>query len=188
MRGRDALADDLAGGEDVTSGLHRRDSHDDEHGDDAGDGEGGDAEVEGRGDADHGRLAHAGEVSVTQDPGQARGHHEANENRDRGHEALEDALDEHDEGDGEHGVAQASQGGAGRVRPRGAGLGTPGDDVPGGHAHQRGAHDRQERAGDYRREETQQAGKPPRNEEGGETGSDDRAVHRRQPLRATGTA
>ena len=36
VRGGDALADDLAGGEHVAGGLHGRDGHDDEHGEDGG--------------------------------------------------------------------------------------------------------------------------------------------------------
>ena len=112
----DPLLDDLAGGEDVTGGLDRRDQHDDDHRDDGGEGELRPAEVERRGGADPAGAADRAEVGVAERPGDGGPDDQADEHGDRGHEALEDALDGDDQEEGAEGVGEVLA--AGRVRGR----------------------------------------------------------------------
>ena len=112
----------------------------------------GPAEVERRGHAEPRRAGDGVEVRVAERPGHQRADDQADQHGDGGHEALEHPLDQHDEGEGAQRVGQVLA--AGRVRGRpGAARG-----VGGRHRQQRDADDRDDRAGDHRREEPDQLG------------------------------
>ena len=109
----DALLHDLAGGEHVTGGLDGGDQHDHDHRDDRGQRELGPAEVERRGHAEPGGGGHRVEVGVAQDEGHHGPDDQADQHGDGGHEALEHALDEDDQGQRAQGVGHVPA--AGRV-------------------------------------------------------------------------
>ncbi len=148
----DALAHDLAGGEDVARGLHGGDGHDDDHGDDCCQRELGMPEVEGGCNGNPAGLADAGEVGLAHCEGNGRHDQQREENGERSHEALEEALNDDDDRDGAKREAESlvRQCSLGRVV---GGLIGPSDNVFGGDRQERRTHDRQEGARDDRREE-----------------------------------
>ena len=172
----DALAHDLAGGEDVARGLHRGDRHDDDHGDERGERELGDAEVEGRGDAQPTGLSHAREIGLAHRKGNGC-HDEQGEQHGQGaHEPLEEALDDDDDRDRSKSEAECLECCA-CLRCVIDGPIGPGDDVTGGDGQERRAHDGQERTRDDRWEETQELGEEGGGQEDEKADGDDGAVH-----------
>ena len=148
----DALAHDLTGGEDVAGGLHGGHCHDDDHRDNGGHRELRDAEVEGGGNSDPAGLADAGEVGLAHCEGNGRHDQQREEDGERSHEALEEALNDDDDGDRAECKAETLVRER-RLRCVVGSLVSPGDNVSGGDGQEGRAHDRQEGARDDRREE-----------------------------------
>src|SRR5215216_1888172 len=158
------LVHDLAGGEHVAGGLDHGDQHDDDHRDDRGHVEGGGAEVEGGGDAEHVGPRDSAEVGEVEDPAGQGADQQPDEHRDGGHEAAEGAVDAQDDQQGEAGQGQVAELAEGRRVAEHAGPAAAGG--LGGHRQQHDADDGDDGAGHHRREQPDEAGEEGRDQEG----------------------
>jgi hypothetical protein len=169
--GLDPLADDLAGRHGAARGLDRGDQQDDDHHDARDEAELGHAEQEWQGEPDRAGRADLVEVHVAEREGHCAADHQAEQYRDGGDEAAEDALDGNDDRDGAERVEQpADVGGVVLVGVRiGDGVARPDRD-------EAQSDDRDEGAGHHRREVPQQLDEDRRDRKGGGARDDHRPV------------